>query len=218
MRKIIFFIILILSIKNIYVYGQNCDCSDILKYGVYNHFSNTDKVDNYSKLQTSITNSYKQSKSGTGGGGIGFKGLTGNYSESEAKAIEKITSGSKLDENDLRILQESGSKFISHEMMDAYKSCLNLCSNNGFEVKIDLPSDGRFSEITVTLKYKRPDFQPKTPIINSISVDSTCYTCFGNLYDLSLRQDTMQSSILYKMICKRKIKNDFLNYQALIIL
>lgn len=199
-----------LVLGTIYGYSQNCDCTELLKYGIYNKFNSTDNIQNYSKLQQAINNSYEKSSGNGGSASVGFKGISGSYSKSESDMLKKITSNSLLDENDVKILKEQNSSYVSSEMMKSYRECLRLCEDKGLESVSDFPTDGRFSSISFTLKYKRPENVFRDPIIKEILISpfNDCYTCKGDLYEMAKNKDTISENTLYKMTCVRKISNE----------
>lgn len=202
MRNILFLLLFTCGI----CFSQNCDCSELLKYGVYNHFNSTDKVENYSKIQTEVNNSFEKNKSKGQDLGASYKVFSASYSKSDAEMLKRVTSNSSLTEEDQRILRTQSNSFISPDMMNAYEKCLTLCDKSGLEPKANLPSDGKFEFISFTMVYRAKDDVERVPIMQSIDIrplDS--FECAGTLKDLSIDKSPLKEGVVYKMICQRKI-------------
>lgn len=205
-RRVLTIVLMSMGLVN---YSQNCDCSELLKYGIYDHFSSTENIDNYNEIQKAVRNSSSRGSGGSQGGNVGYAGFSLGYSESETKMLKKITSNKLLEKSDVEELKKESASFVSSEMMSAYRECMQLCEKSGLQSKSDFPTDGRFESISFTLKYKKPEFVPKVPVLKEISIgpDPNCYECKGDLIDLANNKEQLKESETYKMTCVRKISD-----------
>jgi len=187
-------------------FGQ-CDCTELLQFGVYNYFNSTDNVQNYSKIETEINNSFERNKQKGNSAGASYKVFSANMSKSDAEMLRKVTSSSSLNEKDQNVLRTQSAKYISKDMLAAYKECLKLCDDSGLKPKAKLPSDGKFEIVSFTMEYEKKKYVPRVPVMQSIDiVPNGCYTCTGTLIDLDKNNEPLKENVVYKMICERNIQ------------
>lgn len=203
--KSILTILFALAISNM-TYAQ-CDCTELLQFGVYNYFNSTDNVQNYSKIETEINNSFERNKQKGKSAGASYKVFSANMSKSDAEMLRKVSSSSSLNEEDQKVLRTQSVKYVSKDMLVAYKECLKLCDNSGLRPKAKLPSDGKFEIISFTMEYIKKKNVDRVPVMQSIDIVPTdCYSCKGTLIELDKNNESLKENVVYKMICERNIQ------------
>jgi hypothetical protein len=188
-----------------------CDCTELLRYGLYNHFSATSKVENYAYLKEAISTAETKANSVGASAGGSYGVYSGNFSYNQVKAMGKLASSENISEEEKNEFIETASSVISPEMMNAYRECLKLCDSNGngLRIKADLPTDATADNISFSVSYKKPNFVGQTPIIkNVIITPSDCYACNkGSLYDKLQDKTPLKENQTYELICTRKISS-----------
>lgn len=190
-----------------FCYSQ-CDCSELLKYGLYNHFSNTSQVENYSKVSESISDMYTKGKSETTGVGGNYGAFGATFNQNQATSLNKLVTTNNLSEEEGKEIITTSSSYISPEMISAYKACLALCDKSGLNFKADIPSDAYAEKIIFTFSYRKIIFGDKVPRIKDIVLlPLGCYECTGSLLELMNDTLPLNESEPYTLRCIRKISN-----------
>lgn len=197
------------SIFIVYLANGQCDCSELLKYGIFNRFNESNNVADYSLIQQEVSNSLKEQSSTSNGGEVGYKKIfNAKLNKSEAELMERISSSASLNETETKAISNSSASFISPDMLTAYNECLTLCDKGGLRFKASFPTDRRMFSITVDLKYKRPDNVLRDPIVQGIYIaPKGCYECEGLLVDMASRNDTIKQGTTYTIRCTRNISD-----------
>jgi len=205
-KKNVLLLLIQLSVS-INLISQNCNCSELLQYGLYNHFNKTVKVDDYSKLNNEIYNSSKKESSESMDASASYKVFSASYGETEYDLLQKISSGSNLSVKDRSHLENVSTKMVSTEMMSAYKECLRLCQDSGLKFSSSFPSDSRFKSLSFNLEYNPKPGVTRQPIIKEIYIiPEGCYECQGDIVDLKESGNYVENHTTYKLLCQRKIE------------
>ena len=184
-----------------------CDCSELLKYGLYNHFATTSKVSNYASVSSSLSDAYNKEVNQSTGAGGSYSGLGATFSQSQGKSINKLVTSNSFSESDGNELISTSSAYISPEMVSAYKECLALCNKSGLAFKANIPNDNLARTIQFTMVYTPTPFTKRLPKVKNIMVSPAgCYTCSGSI--ATLKADSTQRANPhepYTLTCERKI-------------
>ena len=187
-----------------------CDCTELLKYGLYNHFAATSRVSNYAVLSSAVSNAYTESTNKQTGAGGSYGVMNASFNQSQGRSIGKLVTDNNFSATDANELLTTSSAFISPDMIDAYKACLASCNKSGLAFKANIPSDNLARAIKFTMVYTPLGFTKRSPKVRKIALSSPdCYTCKGSLADLAADSTQRAKPFeTYTLLCERKITKE----------
>lgn len=196
--------------------AQN-ECSELLQYGIYNHFQLSERVSSMSKLKSAIQNVYakyeqdKQAGAGEGQAYFDMFGGSASYSREQIEGLYKLMNGIEMSENELDKNINVVKSTIDPHILNAYNECRKLSSSSGLKIKASMSPDN-VSAITFDV-YFRDEWAGTTPTITGIETKSTdgeqdCFSCEGDLLTLANEQATLNSLQRYSLTCYRQKLDD----------
>lgn len=209
MTKMKFLLIILLAFSSP-IYGQS-DCSELLQYGIYNHFHMSESVSNYSKLKSALQNVYSKYQQESQGGSVEaeYKLFSGgaSYSAQQIESLYKLMNSSDMSESDfnsnLNIVQST----ISPHILNAYNECKKLSDNSGLKIKASMSPDNS-SAISFDI-YFRNVWSGSTPVVKgletkSVNGEDDCFICEGDLKDIAEQQASLNMNERYSLTCYRQ--------------
>lgn len=211
MKKILLISANIILIFTIKLNGQT-ECSELLKYGIYDYFHASENISSFSILKSSLNSLFLKSQKDKEGGKLDgeYKLFSGgaSYSRGQVESLYKLMNKLNISESEFNSTIETIQTTINPNVLHAYNECKKLSEESGLKIRASMSPDN-VSAITFDISFSK-EFTTSIQVrgLETLSTDGKddCFICddekdFGKIAKMGgiLKRDEK-----YSLTCTRK--------------